>query len=172
MTQKLEALVSCKDPVLKTVIPKFNFTEPEVDPIEFAHKLSQWMLAFEGVGLSANQMGYPYRVFAIKANPILVCYNPRIVAYSDEKAYLDEGCLSYPGLYCSIRRSTGIRVRYTQPNGETLTKDFDGLTARIFQHEMGHMEGLTLKDYATRIHLDRAIKNAKLDGLHYDRSML
>ena len=100
------------------------------------------MLSHDGIGLAANQIGLPYRVFAIKANPVLVCFNPRIVDYSKETIVLEEGCLTFPGLYLKIKRPRDIKCRFTYPNGETITKTFTGATARIFQHELDHLNGI------------------------------
>jgi peptide deformylase len=69
------------------------------------------MLYNDGLGLSANQIGLPYRAFAIKAEKIIVCFNPRIVDYSEETIYLEEGCLSYPNLYIKVKRPKKIKIR-------------------------------------------------------------
>ena len=118
------------------------------------------MLAHGGIGLAANQLGLPYRVFAIKANPILVCFNPRIVDVSEDMVELDEGCLTYPGLMLKIKRPATIRCRYTYPNGETVTEIYGGMTARIFQHEFDHLEGKNFTELVRPVTL--ALAKAKV----------
>lgn len=110
--------------------------------------LAQSMMKHGGVGLAANQIGLPYRAFAIAANPILVCFNPRIVNVSTEEIELEEGCLTFPGLILKIKRPGAIKVRYTYPNGETVTTQYNGITARIFQHELDHLNGVLFTERA------------------------
>lgn len=154
-------LVPSTDPILKQRIEQFDFSNPPTDPIQLAHDLAETMLANNGLGLSANQIGLPYRAFAIKAEKIIVCFNPRIVDYSEETIYLEEGCLSYPNLFIKVKRPQKIKIRYTEPNGNTLTKTFNGLTARVIQHEYDHLEGISHIQRANRIHIEQARKKMK-----------
>lgn len=161
----IHQLVPSNDPILKQELEQFDFSNPPTDPIQLAHDLAESMLAHNGLGLSANQIGLPYRVFAIKAEQILVCFNPKIVDHSDETIYLEEGCLSFPDLYIKVKRPQKIKIRYTEPNGNTVTKLFSGLTARVILHEYDHMQGLTYLQRANRIHIEQAKKNKKLGRL-------
>jgi peptide deformylase len=166
---EIPPLVPDNHPALfeQTVI--FDFANPPVDPVELAHTLAQAMIKYKGVGISANQLGLPYRAFAMATNPITVCFNPIIVNADSEIIALDEGCLTYPGAFVKIKRPSTIKVRYTQPNGETVTKVFTGMTARIFQHEFDHQEGKNFLDLAgpvARKLADKKIqKRKKLDSL-------
>ena len=155
-------LVDKDNEILTTELEKFDFTSPPTDPIQLAKDLAETMIAENGLGLAANQIGLPYRAFAIKAEQIIVCFNPIIVDFSEEMIYLEEGCLSFPDLYVKIKRPRRIKVRYTQPNGEVVTRTYDGMTARIFQHELDHLDGIRYLDRANRIHLDQAKKNMKI----------
>jgi len=148
--------------LLKNVMPKFDFTNPPIDPIELAHDLAQSMLDKNGMGVAANQLGLPYRAFAIKSNPIIVCFNPIIVDQSNTKlSVLEESCISFPGLYLKVKRPHKIKVRYTEPNGNVVTTFFEGLTSRIFQHELDHLNGTCYTERANRIHLEQARKKQK-----------
>lgn len=154
-------LVPSNDPILKQRVEQFDFTNPPTDPIQLAHDLAETMLANNGIGLSANQIGLPYRAFAIKSEQIIVCFNPKIVDYSEETIYLEEGCLSYPNLFIKVKRPQKIKIRYTEPNGNVVTKIFSGLTARVVLHEYDHMEGIVHIQRANRIHLEQARKRQK-----------
>ena len=154
-------LVPCTDPILKHPLDKFDFQNPPMDPIELAHVLAETMIRENGLGLSANQIGLPYRVFAIKAEQIIVCYNPIIVDSSEEQIYLEEGCLSFPLLFVKVKRPKTVKVRYTEPNGNIVTKVFDGLTARVFQHELDHLNGIVYTSRANGLHLEQAKKKLK-----------
>jgi peptide deformylase len=115
-----------------------------------------------GVGLSANQVGLPYRVFSMRGAPEnFVCFNPKLVQPSEMEVILEEGCLTYQGLLVKIKRPQHIRVRFTTPNGETLTKQFTGMTARTFQHELDHLDGIIFYNRANRYHRDQALRKWK-----------
>ncbi len=155
-------LVKPNHPILKERLAKFDFSNPPEDPIEIAANLGYTMLSNNGLGLAANQVGLPYRVFVMMATPLpIVCYNPIIVDQSNETVLLEEGCLSHPNLFVKIKRPKKIKVRYAEPNGNIVTQTFDGMTARVFQHEFDHLEGVCHINRANKFHLEHARKNAK-----------
>lgn len=154
-------LVPHHDDGLRQKLEKFDFSSPPTDPDQLARDLAETMIQHKGLGLAANQIGLPYRVFVMTGSPITAVFNPRIVDSSEEEIYMDEGCLSYPGLYVKVKRPAVVKVRYEMPNGETVTKTFEGLTARVFQHEYDHLEGEAFLQRANRIHLDAARKKSK-----------
>lgn len=155
-------LVNCNDHILRQEMPQFDFQNPPVDPLDLVSDLAETMLEEGGIGLSANQCGLPYRVFVMNADELIPCFNPRIVDYSSETVYLEEGCLSFPGLFVKVKRPRRIKVRYTEPNGNVVTRVFDGMTARVFQHELDHLDGIAHINRASRIHLEQARKRQKL----------
>lgn len=140
---------------------KFNFQSPPFDSIEFAHTLAEAMLENNGIGLAAPQIEIPYQIIAIRANPIIVMYNPRIIDTSTEEIVLEEGCCSYPGIYANIGRPRRIKVRYTEPNGNTITKTFEDLSARVIQHEIDHLNGVTMIEKMDRFHKEKALRKLK-----------
>ena len=155
-------LVDPNDPILTTPCQIFDFNNPPFDPIEFAKDLVKFMYDKNGIGLAANQVGVPYRVFAMRGQPEnFVCYNPKIVQPSEMTIELEEGCLTYPNLLVKITRPQHVRVRFTTPNGDTMTRQFTGLTARIFQHELDHLDGAIFYNRANRYHRDQALKKWK-----------
>ncbi|AMQ65985.1 peptide deformylase [Stenotrophomonas phage vB_SmaS-DLP_6] len=154
-------LVADDHPLLSQKLEEFDFSNPPTDPIQLAQQLAELMVRSRGVGLSANQAGLPYRVFVLASNPITACFNPRIVDQGDELLQLDEGCLSYPGLAIKIKRPKNIKVRYTLPNGEVVTQKFSGITARIFQHELDHMNGENFINRAGPLAKQRAMEKWK-----------
>lgn len=159
--EKVRELVSKTDPILKEKIPKFDFSNPPIDPIELAHVLSQTMLHNNGLCLSAPQIGIPYRAFVIKASPIICCFNPFIVDMTKEMVYLEESCLSFPNFILKIKRPSAIKVRYTEPNGNVVTNKFIGMTARLIQHEYDHLEGVLFTERANSYHIEQAKKKRK-----------
>ena len=109
------------------------------------------MIHHNGVGLSANQIGIPERAFVmirdIEYNEILVCFNPRIIKTYSERVEMEEGCLSYPGIFLKITRPKKIIVKYEDVDKKIHKLKLDGLSARIFLHEYDHMEGINYLQY-------------------------
>lgn len=143
------------NPLLHVETSKFDFEKPQVDPIQLAVDLAETMLHNGGLGLAANQCGIPLSAFVMKGEKIIACFNPLIVDSSEETCYLDEGCLSFPKLILRIKRPSVIKVRYTEPNGNVVTTKFQGITARVFQHELDHLQGKTFQPRASSIELER-----------------
>ena len=157
----VHALVKDTDPILSQVMPRFDFDNPVVDPIQLAYDLVESMRHHKGIGLSANQIGLPYRVFAMEAVPALVCFNPKLIDVSSEEIILEEGCLSFPGLGIKIKRPRHIKVRYAEPSGEIMTRKFTGMAARCFLHELDHMDGTKYIDRASFVQKEIALKRQK-----------
>lgn len=157
----IKEVLNYNSEILKEEIPIFDFNNPSIDPIQLSHDLAETMISSNGMGLAANQIGLRVRAFAIKSNPIIVCFNPKIVAYGDDQVFLEEGCLSSPGLIIKIKRPDVIRLRYTEPNGNILTKKFQGLTARIIQHEVDHLDGIDFRKRALKFHYEQAMNKLK-----------
>src|SRR4051812_48360605 len=134
-------LIPHTDKLLRTKLELFDFDNPLIDPGELSIQLVETMKSSDGIGLSANQVGLNLRVFAMNSFPeIFVCFNPRVVMPGTEQVVLEEGCLSYPGLIIKVKRPRDIKVRFQGPDGEVYTKTFTGMTARVFQHELDHLD--------------------------------
>ena len=151
-------LLECDSPILRQEMELFDFANPPTNPVELYNNLAETMIEYHGLGLSANQVGLPYRAFVLRAEEVIGCFNPKIVDYSSETILMEEGCLSNPGLFVKIKRPKKIKTRYTLPNGETVTKVFDGITARCFQHELDHLDGVCFIDNISPLKLSLAKK--------------
>jgi peptide deformylase len=162
ITSEVLPLVSSNDPILRTSPEKFDFSNPPVDPVFLARQLADAMVAYNGYGLSACQIGLPHNVFVMgKAGAeVYACFNPRIVSASPETVKIKEGCLSFPGLILEIERPSVVRMRYTQPNGQTVTRELAGFTARVAQHEYDHLQGKLFIDGFSRLSLNMAKRKA------------
>ena len=151
-------LVSENDPILKEVIPEFDFDNPPVDPNAFASSLVETCIKHEGFGLSANQCGFRHRVFVVGAGEEYVAfYNPKIVS-SSGSTKLPEGCLSFKNLYLEVERPETIEVEYQDFTGTHKTAKFSGLTARCFQHELDHLNGVCYTKHVGPVALKMANK--------------
>jgi peptide deformylase len=154
-------LIPANSPILKQEMERFDFSNPPVNPLDLVTDLAETMLHHNGIGLAANQCGLPYRVFVMNADELIPCFNPIIVHYDPDTIVLEEGCLSNPNLFVKIKRPRTIKVRYTEPNGNTLTRVFDGMTARIFQHELSHLNGENYIRLASSYHREQARNQQK-----------
>ena len=164
----LKELVPSTDPILKQSTVPFDFENPPIDPMDLAEEMRYNMITHRGIGLAAPQIGYNYSVFAV-GNPdvkesILVFFNPRIVHYSDDLVLMEEGCLSFPGITFKIKRPSDIRMRFTGATGITETMRFNGMTARVVQHEYDHLHGITFDTKVNKFHLEKAKRRKTLNN--------
>jgi peptide deformylase len=104
--------------------------------------------AEKGVGIAAPQVGIARRVILVKRvdkepeQPFEAYLNAEISGMSDEKETDWEGCLSVPAGFGKVPRSTSVTVEYDDLHGEHVTEEVEGYTARIFQHEIDHLDGV------------------------------
>jgi len=156
---KVFDLVGKDNPILKEILPEFNFDQPGVDPNEFASSLVETCKLHRGIGLSANQCGFRHRVFVMGANDDYVAFfNPKILGKSENETHMIEGCLSFPFLGLKITRPESIHVEYQDFNGVKHEQTFYGLSARVFQHEYDHLEGLIFLNRVKPLALQMGLK--------------
>ena len=143
---------------LKVPPPEFNFETPPVDPNKFASSLVETCKKYNGYGLSANQCGYPYRVFVMGAGDSYVAhFNPKLIkAYGE--AHMTEGCLSFPLLGLGITRAAAVDVEYQDFNGVKREAHYTGISARCFLHELDHMNGIVYTSRAKPMALQSGMK--------------
>ena len=155
-------LVESDDPILYQVMEDFDFDNPPIDPLDLREILYKEMEAKDGFGLAANQIGMPYRCFIARTEPAIVAFNPVITSEFEDDVIMPEGCLTYDGLFVKIRRAAKIRVRYQDEFGKTQAKIFEGITARVFQHETDHLNGIDYLSRASKFHLEQAKRKFKI----------
>lgn len=109
----------------------------------------------DGVGIAATQVGIPRRVITVlEGKTPRVYINPEITSQSVRTAVDTEGCLSVPGVIGLVRRAKSVNVRALDADGKPVTKKTKDLIARIFQHEVDHLDGI--------LYIDRAIKTSEV----------
>lgn len=160
-TESLSVPFGHQNDMLKAEMPMFDFNNPPTDPTKLANKMTSIVKNRKALGLAANQIGLPYRVFVMQSDPFFVCFNPEITAYSDEEVSLDEACLSWPGVGVRVKRPKSIRCKFTDPYGNVCVRKFTGMAARVFQHELDHLNGITFIDRANNFHKERFRKKWK-----------
>jgi peptide deformylase len=153
--------VTSDHPILRQTIEAFDFKVLPIDPIELAVNLYETLMSSSYMSLSAPQVGLPYRAFALRTHPGIICFNPRIVDVSTEEVVLEEVDFSFPHLAFPVKRPKKIKVRYAEPNSIVKTVVFDGLTAKYFLQQLDHLDGILYTQKANKIHLDRAMRKKK-----------
>jgi len=135
------------------------------DPIRaLVSDMAETMYAAPGIGLAATQVDVHKRVIVIDASEtrdrLLVLINPEIKSYEGSQ-YLEEGCLSVPGIYEPVERAERVTVRALGLDGRPFTLDAEKLLAVCIQHEIDHLEGKVFVDYLSRLKQQRI--RAKLE---------
>ena len=136
-------LIKSEDPLLHKRIDSCSY---KLDRNFLSKTLIENMIHYNGIGISANQIGIWERAFAmvrdLENNEVMVCFNPRIIKSYSEEVEMEEGCLSYPELFLKIKRPDKIVVKYEDEDKKTHKIKLQGLASRVFQHEYDHMEGI------------------------------
>jgi len=128
----------------------------------------------DGIGLAAPQIGLSIRLFIIDASPLAddhpemkdfrrVFINAHILERTGEEILYNEGCLSIPNIREDVQRPESVLMRYVDENFEPKEERFDGLAARIIQHEYDHLEGILFTDKISPI--KRQLLKSKLTAI-------
>ena len=152
----------------------------DADRKKIKEDLLETMDHFHGIGLSGNQVGIMERVFVmysdftgdISKRKKIACFNPKIIHASEIEEFMDEGCLSYPGIWLKVKRPSWVEVQYEDESSEVIEETFTGLAARVFQHEYDHMEGTDFTKRVSKLRLDRAKKRLLKAQKKLDRPVL
>jgi peptide deformylase len=158
-------IIKFPDPILRERMPEFDFENPVMDPKELEHEMLSTMFTSGAIGLAANQVGIRTRAFTMgdKTNFLMAraYFNPEVVANTDEIDDLEEGCLSFPGVYVSIKRPRGIKARWQNSKGEVEEGEFYGYDCKVFLHELDHLEGIVFQDRVGPVKWALGIKKSK-----------
>jgi len=162
------------NPLLRQEMPFFDFDNPPTDPIKLKEEMIDRMFEEGGVGLSANQIGYEYRVFVMKGankEQSMFFANPEIIELSEETENIEEGCLTggCEGIFAIIKRPSWVRARWQDENGDIKEMEFSGMTGRCFQHELDHLNGILFIDHMSRLKYERAVKKKQKREKQYAR---
>lgn len=146
--------------ILKTPCEPWNWTT-DPKPEQLSIEMLKIMFANQGIGLSAPQVGINKRIFVMgTSEKSFVCINPEII--SGEGMVKDiEGCLSYPGLFLHVKRYLTVNVKYQNILGEEKTHTFTGIMARVFQHELDHLNGVCFVNHVGKLSLEMAQQRRK-----------
>ena len=147
-------------PMLLQRIPEYDVSRlPNPVLGKLIKRLKMTMKLHGGIGLSANQCGIFERVFVLGANDaIWACINPKIITASPDLIREKEGCLSFPGLALGVERHSWVEAEFINEECKVVQMRFEGLTARCFQHELDHMNGIKFTSKVKPLALQMAKK--------------
>jgi peptide deformylase len=139
------------DPILRTKArPVEQFDDRLRTEIE---RMGRLMHDSIGIGLAATQVGVAHRLFVYRVepdSPVQAVVNPEIEWSSRDEEFLEEGCLSLPGVHVDVERPVHVRVRAQDAYGEPIVIEASGLEARVIQHETDHLDGILILDRTSR----------------------
>ncbi|MCP6720013.1 MAG: peptide deformylase [Patescibacteria group bacterium] len=148
--------------VLRTKIPPTDLSKENKKELrEFVRQMRITMKAALGIGLSANQIGFTLRLFVAQVprssddasnEKFYAIFNPKIIRTYKEKTLLEEGCLSVPGYHGMVERSERIVLEGYNIQGKKIKIKAWGLLARVFQHEVDHLDGKLFIDKAKEVY--------------------
>lgn len=156
------SIVGYGDPVLRQVGQDITKDYPNLD--QLVQNMYETMYSASGVGLAAPQIGLPIRLFVIDAAPFAemedntpeeieflknfkkTFINAKITKEEGEEWAFNEGCLSIPDVHEMVKRKEKITIEYYDENFVKHVDTFDGLAARVIQHEYDHIEGVLFTD--------------------------
>jgi peptide deformylase len=157
-------------PVLRQKASAINPEYPNLN--ELIADMYETMYASNGIGLAAPQIGLPIRLFIVDGSEIddidpinfkQTFINPVIVEEYDHKWSFEEGCLSIPQVREHVSRHAKLRIRYQDEHFREHEAIFDGMAARIIQHEYDHIEGVLFTDRISP--LKRSLLKGKLSNI-------
>jgi peptide deformylase len=166
-------IVAYGDPVLKKVAQPID-KNSSLDIKKLAEDMFETMYQAKGVGLAAPQIGMSIRMFVIDAEALddedeklkgmkKVFINAQMLEETGEEWAFEEGCLSIPGIRGDVERKDKITIRYNDLDWNEHTETYEGLAARVIQHEYDHIEGKLFIEYLAPVK-KQVIKN-KLTGI-------
>ncbi len=163
-------LVLYPDAVLRQQAEEVKNIDGQVH--ELIEAMKKIMYRYNGIGLAAPQVGYLQRIIIADAGDgLLAIINPEIVQ-KEGREHKEEGCLSLPEVHVDVQRSAEILVRGLDVQGNEREMELKGLIARVVQHEVDHLNGRLIIDYAKTIErLKMANTLAKLEKMYKFKSL-
>lgn len=147
-------IITHPDPVLRRQAKEIGpsaFGDPVFQNL--VADMTETMIAKDGVGLAAPQVGHSLRLIVVNTkNGVLSMINPVITKRSLFKEADEEGCLSIPNVFGTVKRHKKIRCKFLTVQGQAKRIEASGLLARIIQHEVDHLDGILFIDKAKDIH--------------------
>ena len=140
---------NCLDPVLRKMCLPIENIDGEL--VTLAENMVETTLAAPGVGLAANQIGLPWRLFVVNIgvetdkDNLVTVVNPEITAMEGSELG-EEGCLSIPDVIAEVKRASQIEIKGYDLDGNEIRYEAEGYLARAFQHEMDHLNGVLFWD--------------------------
>ena len=159
-------LIKAPDEFLEKQVKEFDFSN--MDPAEISKNMIDTMHKYKGIGLAANQVGVDAQIFVMGEKDPMTVINPIITEVGTQKVEMEEGCLSFPGLYMKVSRPSVVSVQYLDIEQKECIIKLEGFHARVFLHEYDHLQGITFDQRVSKLRLEMAKKKQEklLRGLN------
>lgn len=156
-------LVYHPNPFLEKQVNPVDLENPSFDPVELKKEMVEFMIANDGIGLSANQIGLDAQVFVMgdSLENSTMCINPTVLQYTKETVQDIEGCLSFPNMFVKVTRPKEILAKYWDENLQECVVKIEGYSAKCYLHELDHLLGITMKDRVSKLKWNMANKKAR-----------
>lgn len=146
------------NPLLRQKSQEVSKITPEIRKL--IQEMKEIMLKYDGVGLAAPQIGIPLRIIVCQLdNKFYSFINPKIIKFSKKTNIFEEGCLSLPSIYGEVERPEKITLEALDLYNKNIKIKAFGLLARIFQHEIDHLDGILFIDRAKKVIYDNHKKD-------------
>jgi peptide deformylase len=147
------------DPILRTEARRVDHFDAALRTE--VERMGRLMNDALGVGLAAPQAGVSHRLLVYRTDPdspVQALVNPEIEWSSRDKEWMEEGCLSLPGVHVEVERSIYVRVTALDAEGAPILVEASGFEARVIQHEVDHLDGKLILDRTTRDQRKEAVR--------------
>ena len=164
-------IVAYGDPVLKKAAQDIDKNDPELDLKKLVADMFETMYAANGVGLAAPQIGLSLRLFVIDADLMddnikgmkKAFVNPQIIEEEGDEWPYEEGCLSIPDIREDVLRPPKVTINYYDEDWNEYEETYEGLAARVIQHEYDHIEGVLFIEHLSG--LKKSLLKSKLSNI-------
>ena len=162
------SIVAYGDPVLRK---ETDEVENSSDIKQLIKDMYETMYNANGVGLAAPQIGRALRIFIVDSTNMRedepglkkTFINPTILEEEGEEWSFEEGCLSIPGIHADVFRPEKLKIHYFDENGKEFEEEYQGIDARVIQHEYDHIEGVLFTDHISN--LKKRLLKKKLENI-------
>jgi len=154
-------LVYAPNPIFRQKAAPVEVVDDDIR--QLVDDMLETMYAERGVGIGANMVGILKRIIVLdlqqdgNRNP-LVCINPKIIWYSEDKSQMEEASLSFPGISAMVSRPRAIHISYLDRDGMEHELEAEGDLATVIQHEMDYLDGRTYLDHISKLKRDQLLK--------------
>lgn len=147
--------------------------EVDGEVLAIIEKMVNALSASQGVAIAAPQLGHALRIVALRqGDSVRIFVNPAIASTAGDEQPVREGCLSFPGVFIDVPRYPEVTVKYNGVDGKVKTLTATGTEAQALQHEIEHLDGVLLIDYARGVKREMMLRHARARAKRADATVM